>query len=295
MRPSFLAWIAIVGACNTTGTTAPGTASGAWGTTPSSATSPAAAPVATSGGVSCAEVFDCVGACADEACTDRCLERATGAAHAAAVALGECIASSSCQDADCTAKRCKAAAEACAAAGGTAGDTTGAVAIAPAAPTGDAAAIVGTWATSSGAGGIGYVKWNWGAVRRRYVFAGDGTFTYHSEYWYGNDAPNQWMLVDQRGAWSVSGGEITIAPSASSAVVVDRAGKRIDSVDAPLEQMTYRWQLHFFEGIGETDLILAPTTGTETKRDGAFASNDAFPGSYLFSQTYHPDWQFKPD
>lgn len=40
--------------------------------------------------------------------------------------------------------------------------------------------------------------------------------------------------------------------------------------------------MHFFEGIGEWNLVLTPLDGKETARDGSFASNDAFPKSYLF-------------
>ena len=40
-----------------------------------------------------------------------------------------------------------------------------------------------------------------------------------------------------------------------------------------LERVTYKWTTHFFEGIGETNLVLQPPS--PTNRDGVLGSNDS--------------------
>ena len=57
-----------------------------------------------------------------------------------------------------------------------------------------------------------------------------------------------------------------------------------------LETTAYRWSFYYFAGLQETQLILQ--TRAETNRDGAFASSDIFPHSYLLSQKYNPEWKF---
>ena len=50
----------------------------------------------------------------------------------------------------------------------------------------------------------------------------------------------------------------------------------------PLEKVTYKWTTHFFEGIGETNLVLQPPAATS--RDGILGSNSLFPNAYLYTQ-----------
>ena len=46
-----------------------------------------------------------------------------------------------------------------------------------------------------------------------------------------------------------------------------------------LEKVTYKWTTHFFEGIGETNLVLQPPA--PTNRDGVLGGNSRFPNAYL--------------
>lgn len=147
------------------------------------------------------------------------------------------------------------------------------------------------WATSTGSadalrpGGLA-------SSRRQYDFRPDGTYSYHSEHWGGSLKPNWWYIVDERGTWSLDGARVTLAPTAATGVVKDGEGRTQETRKLALEKVTYAWQVVFFEGIHETDLVLTPPAKTE--RDGEFASNDRYPGSYLLSSTYHPDWRFAP-
>jgi len=58
----------------------------------------------------------------------------------------------------------------------------------------------------------------------------------------------------------------------------------------PLEKVTYKWTTHFFEGIGETNLVLQPPAATS--RDGILGSNSLFPNAYLYTQGDKLEWRF---
>jgi hypothetical protein len=147
------------------------------------------------------------------------------------------------------------------------------------------------WATSTGSadalrpGGLG-------ASRRQYDFRPDGTYTFHAEHWGGSLRPNWWYVVDERGTWSLAGARVTVAPDAATGTVKDGDGRTQETRKLALEKVTYAWQVVFFEGIHETNLVLTPEA--KTQRDGDFAANDRYPGSYLLSNTYKPDWRFAP-
>jgi hypothetical protein len=149
----------------------------------------------------------------------------------------------------------------------------------------------GTWASSSGDANISLYKHSTGSAKRQYELRPDGTYRYHAEHWGGSYRSDEWILVDERGKWKLDGDQLTIDPSSAERVV--RGRKEIRKREKlPLEKVTYRWRIHFFEGIQETDLILTPPA--KTSRDGSFAANSQFPGSYFFSASYRPEWVFPP-
>ncbi len=155
------------------------------------------------------------------------------------------------------------------------------------APTSGPLPISGAWGTSV----AGQPNDGTPTVRRQYVFGTDGTYRYHSESWGGAYRSDEYMLIDERGTFAITGDQFTIAPTAATRTF--RSAKAIKKTEAiALEKVTYKWQTHFFEGIKETDLILTPRA--KTARDGEFASNDQFPNSYLLANTYHPEWKFPP-
>lgn len=67
-------------------------------------------------GVSCKEILDCVGTCADndDACVDACIAKGTPDAQAKANQLKSCIAKNACSDSTCLQSKCSAELTTCA-------------------------------------------------------------------------------------------------------------------------------------------------------------------------------------
>jgi hypothetical protein len=133
-----------------------------------------------------------------------------------------------------------------------------------------------------------------GSESHQYKIYADGTYTYHREA-YSMARSGQYFVVDERGTVSVAGDQITITAIAHDAASKTKEGEIVQPSTLPLERVTYRWQMHFFEGLGENQLVLTPIDpAAQTTRDGTFASNGLFPQSYLLSsQTIH-EWTFPP-
>ncbi len=164
-----------------------------------------------------------------------------------------------------------------------AASTAPAPAAAPAEP-GAGDSIVGAWATGSGnpANQVGANS----TMRRQYTFAADGTYTYFSELYNGI---NEWIHVRESGTYSISGDQLTITPKAST--ISSRDWNKVKGTKKqPLEKVTYKFTKHYFTGIQEWNLVLTPPKKTE--RDGAFASNEMFPSSYLLRASYKPEWKW---
>ena len=94
----------------------------------------------------------------------------------------------------------------------------------------------------------------------------------------------------KQGSYTVAGDLLTVVPKRSITAVKNREGVVVRTETNALETTGYRWTLHYFAGLQETQLVLQ--TGAETNRDGAFASNDLFPNSYILGQKYKPEWKF---
>lgn len=122
--------------------------------------------------------------------------------------------------------------------------------------------------------------------RRQYVFSDDGTYTYRSEVY---DGLKRWILIREEGSYAVSGEQLTVSPTEATLTVRDRE-RVVETRSVPLEEVTYAFQLHYFSGIDEWNLVLTPPA--KTRRDGMFASNDQFPRSYLLSPNYEPEWSW---
>lgn len=124
-------------------------------------------------------------------------------------------------------------------------------------------------------GNQGYMRWS-------YVFKPDGTYAFTSEFWSMNKHQEYWFH-EETGAYRVAGDTLTVTPRTARRVLRNKAGQQQgDAVPAEVEAVTYRYGYHFFEGLGEWNLVLSPTTGQPTRRDGSFSSNSLFPTSYLF-------------
>jgi hypothetical protein len=163
----------------------------------------------------------------------------------------------------------------------------------PAAPAVDTKNLpfLGTWSVGQSAYSSGY-SMSYGSRLLQYIFAADGTYRYHSEAWGGSFNADWRYIVDEKGTWSVSGDQLTVTPKEVTGVVRDLQGNVTKKGGPSLEKVTYRFQTTYFSGLRETQLVLTPPKGTD--RDGAFASNPSFPGSYLMrsSADYQPAFRY---
>lgn len=139
--------------------------------------------------------------------------------------------------------------------------------------------IVGAWSTASAI--------NNGHFRLRYIFNADGSYSFKSER---NHTAQRWWTIEESGSYSVNGDTLTINPQTSKATLRNLNGVVQETRANPLEKVTYKWTTHFFEGIGETNLVLQPPAATS--RDGILGSNSRFPNAYLYTQGDKLEWRF---
>jgi hypothetical protein len=153
--------------------------------------------------------------------------------------------------------------------------------------------IVGVWSKSaSSPWGLspGAVMTNAGYYKGQYQFKPDGAYSFKGESWGGYSRSEEFWTIEESGSYSVDGDSLTILPGKSTATLRTRAGVIKKSQNNQLEKVTYKWKLHYFEGIGETNLVLLPAR--PTMRDGGFSGNSDFPNSYLYSQNGNLEWRF---
>lgn len=153
--------------------------------------------------------------------------------------------------------------------------------------------IVGVWSKSaSSPWGLspGAVATNAGYYKCQYRFNPDGTYTFKGESWGGYLRSEEFWTIEESGSYQLNGDSLSISPKTSTATLRNGAGVVKKSQNNQMENVTYKWKLHYFEGIGEMNLVLQPTR--QTQRDGSFASNSNFPNSYLYSQGGNLEWRF---
>ena len=140
--------------------------------------------------------------------------------------------------------------------------------------------IVGAWtfAASAQYGGV---------MRLRYIFNADGTYSFKSER---SSQTQKWWTIEETGSFSVNGDSLTITPRTSKATLRNLNGVVQETRPNQLERVTYKWTTHFFEGIGETNLVLQPPS--PTNRDGILGGNSLFPNAYLYTQGDRLEWRF---
>lgn len=163
----------------------------------------------------------------------------------------------------------------------------------PQASTAAGSKIVGTWSKSaSSPWGIspGAVATNAGYYKGQYQFRADGSYSFKGESWGGYSRSQEFWTIEESGIYFVNGDSLTIDPKTSTATLRDGAGVIKKTERNGAEKATYKWKLHYFEGISETNLVLQPTQ--PTLRDGSFSGNSAFPNSYLYSQGGNLEWRF---
>lgn len=161
------------------------------------------------------------------------------------------------------------------------------------ASTNEGAKIVGVWSKSASSPwgtSPGAVATNAGYYKGQYQFKADGSYSFKGESWGGYSRSDEFWTIEETGTYSVNGDSLTISPLKSTAILRSGAGVVKQSKNNPLEKVTYGWGLHFFEGIGETNLVLRPAR--QTARDGGFSANSNFPNSYLYTQNGNLEWRF---
>ena len=153
-----------------------------------------------------------------------------------------------------------------------------------------APSIAGTWAASTSARDP-VTKLSTGSILTQYDLRADGTYTFHMENWHGHLAKPEWYVVHETGRYTADATTLTIVPKTATGVVRNDKGEVVKTSKPALEKVSYRWQLHFFEGLGETQLVLTPPK--PTSRDLAGGGTSQFPGGYLYSATYKPEWRHR--
>lgn len=157
----------------------------------------------------------------------------------------------------------------------------------------EGAKIVGVWSKSASSpwgSSSGAVATNAGYYKGQYQFKADGTYSFKGESWGGYSRAEEFWTIEESGTYSVEGDSLTVSASKSTATLRNSAGAVKQSKNNQLEKVTYGWSLHYFEGIGETNLVLRPAR--QTTRDGGFSSNSDFPNSYLYSRDGNIEWRF---
>lgn len=133
---------------------------------------------------------------------------------------------------------------------------------------------------------------SYGSRMYQYDFLPGGSYAYHSEAWGGTFGSNWYYVVEEKGEWTVSGNQLTLAPTQVTGVVRDLAGNVQKNGGPPPERVTYRFQTTYFSGLGETQLVLTPPR--PTSRDGAFSTIASFPNSYLLRPNFKSAFRFPP-
>jgi hypothetical protein len=143
--------------------------------------------------------------------------------------------------------------------------------------------------TSSATGGdpearVETVVGRWANAGHEYTFSADGTYRFHAET---SPKPDQYRVVDETGAYTAVGNQLTLAPTAATSAVTDK-GTTGATTKIALEKVTYTWSKTLV-GTDEWQIVLAPLK--KTTRDGEFSTNPRYATSYVYSATFKPEWK----
>jgi hypothetical protein len=154
-------------------------------------------------------------------------------------------------------------------------------------PASNAPGLIGKWGRSSDAS-YDVANGTGGYSKSVYNFKSDGTYVFKQRT-FGMRVPNI-FIVKETGSYSISGNKITISPAKSTIESwtkknnTDELGTMEKSQARKFETTTYRYTFHFFEGLGEWNLVLQADKDTE--RDGPSSSNTTFANAWYFDQKY---------
>lgn len=118
-----------------------------------------------------------------------------------------------------------------------------------------------------------------GYLRYRYRLAADGTYSFVKEWWSQYHHTDYWF-IEESGRYAIERGVIRIAPDKALKILRDKAGNQRGRPEAvPLEAVSYRYT---FKDLYKPTLILTPTTGRTTERDGQMFSFAGDGKSYYY-------------
>ncbi|MEP7074753.1 MAG: lipocalin family protein [Acidobacteriota bacterium] len=146
----------------------------------------------------------------------------------------------------------------------------------------DSAALVGRWGNGIAGDTVSgnTITYGSNATQQYYKFNADGTYSFVYSGYSGlaGQTGSFHVSTNEIGVYTLNGDSITITPKKSQ-TNSNSSGLR----NNPLETVTYRWTIHYFEGVKEYSLVLHPDK--QTNRDGGFSYGClAFPNSYCYSQ-----------
>lgn len=134
----------------------------------------------------------------------------------------------------------------------------------------------------------GSILTNAGYYKNTYDFKPDGTYTLRGE---SLTNTGNYITVDENGSYKLNGTQLTITPAKGKIQTLNREGKVLKSQSVELAKRSYAWQLHYFEGLDETQLVLTPAKLYTW--DGGTGGSSLFPNSVLLSQKTTIEWRFK--
>ncbi|MBI1424769.1 MAG: hypothetical protein GC149_15090 [Gammaproteobacteria bacterium] len=122
--------------------------------------------------------------------------------------------------------------------------------------------------------------WNGdGYVRYRYRFQPNGRYSFIKEWWSQYHYQDYWF-IEETGRYTVTGNTLRIQPEKASKILRDKADKMKGGPEAvALETATYRFT---FKDLYKPTLILTPTSGKTTERDGKMFSRAGDGQSYYY-------------
>jgi hypothetical protein len=104
-----------------------------------------------------------------------------------------------------------------------------------------------------------------GYLRYRYRFAADGTYSFMKEWWSQYHHTDYWF-IEESGRYRLDGDTIRLAPAKAVKLLRDKAGNAKGQPEPmALEAAVYRYR---FDQLLKPTLILTPTSGQPTARDG---------------------------
>lgn len=149
-------------------------------------------------------------------------------------------------------------------------------------------AISGTWFTYS----LISNQQTSSYIKKQYSFEADGRYTFYKK-----TVDVNWtyiLLTSEKGTYKVAGNTLQLNPVTvvtekwAKKDRADKWGSRISSEKRNPEKTSYTIAWDDFSGVGKMTLILK--TPKPTERDGAYASNSAYPNSYMYERPPSPDY-----